>query len=289
MNEFLFHGTLVTTNRILYTPSSFARTNLLHLQETGVLQAQKPHTSKRKNLISYLFFAVESGSGTLQYDNKQYALKAGDCVFIDCRKPYAHHTSDKNLWKLHWVHFYGPAMNGIYEKYVERGGLPAFHPDNIDSFLILMAELYEIAQSNEYVKDMSIQENLASLLTLIMKESWHPEISKRSSSKKQNLLSVKKYLDEHYTCKITLDELAERFFINKYYLTRVFKEQYGTSINGYLHEKRITRAKHLLRFTEEPIEKICVECGVDDANYFTRLFKRVEGVTPGEYRRVWQG
>lgn len=59
MNEFLFHGTLVTTNRILYTPSSFARTNLLHLQETGVLQAQKPHTSKRKNLISYLFFAVE--------------------------------------------------------------------------------------------------------------------------------------------------------------------------------------------------------------------------------------
>lgn len=117
MNEYLFHGSLVTTNRILYTPSAFAKSSLLHLQETGVLQAQKPHTSKRKNLMSYLFFIVESGSGTLQYENQDYPLHAGDCIFIDCQKPYAHFTSDQNLWKLHWVHFYGPTMNSIYNKY----------------------------------------------------------------------------------------------------------------------------------------------------------------------------
>lgn len=97
MNEYLFHGNLVTTNRILYTPSAFARANLLHLQETGVLQAQKPHTSKRKDLISYLFFLVEHGSGTLQYEHSEYPLHSGDCVFIDCRKSYAHFTSDQNL------------------------------------------------------------------------------------------------------------------------------------------------------------------------------------------------
>lgn len=289
MNESLFHGSLVDTDRILYTPSAFARTNLLHLQETGILQAQKAHISKRRDLVSYLFFVVENGSGTLQYDNQEYGLQSGDCVFIDCRKPYAHFTSERNLWKLHWVHFYGPTMNCIYEKYVERGGLPTFHPNNIDLFTSLLDELYRIADSNEYVKDMSIQENLASLLTFIMKESCHPDMSRRSSPKRQNVIVIKKYLDEHYTESITLDALSELFFINKFYLTRVFKEQYGSSIHNYLYEKRITQAKLLLRFTDEPIEKLCVTCGVDDANYFARLFKRVEGVTPGDYRRAWQG
>lgn len=150
-----------------------------------------------------------------------------------------------------------------------------------------MDEIYRIANSSEYVKDMSIQEKLSSLLTLIMKESWHHETSRRNSPKKQNLVLIKEYLDEHYTEKIALDALSEQFFINKFYLTRVFKEQYGISINNYLYEKRITQAKQLLRFTDEPIESLCIRCGIDDANYFTRLFKKVEGVTPGNYRKTW--
>ena len=64
MDTSLFHGNLVTTSRILYTPSTFAKTSLLHLQEIGSLQAQKPHTSRRENLSSYLFFLVLSGYGT---------------------------------------------------------------------------------------------------------------------------------------------------------------------------------------------------------------------------------
>ncbi len=64
----LFQGTLVKSNRIIYTPSNFARTNLLHLQEVGQLQAQKPHTSERKNLASYLFFTIIEGSGVLVYN-----------------------------------------------------------------------------------------------------------------------------------------------------------------------------------------------------------------------------
>ena len=105
--EALFHGTLVNARRIIYTPSAFARTNLIHLQEVGELKAQKPHTSNRKNLVSYLFFIIIEGSGTLAYDNVEYHLTPGDCVFIDCGKEYSH-CSSKNLWTLKWAHFYGP-------------------------------------------------------------------------------------------------------------------------------------------------------------------------------------
>lgn len=282
----LFQGILVNSNRIIYTPSNFAKTNLLHLQETGELQAQKPHTSSRENLLSYLFFIVLKGSGNLKYNGMEYHLTPGDCIFIDCKKAYSHRSSDE-LWTLRWVHFYGPNMNGIYEKYAERGGSPVFHPENIQPFLELLEQLFEIANSSDYIRDMRISEKITSLLTLLMAESWHPEGKTHIGSKKQSLQHVKDYLDRHYREKITLDNLADIFFINKFYLTRIFKEQFGISVNNYLAQIRITHAKQLLRFSDLTIEQIGRECGIDEPAYFARVFKKVEGTAPGEYRKRW--
>ena len=63
---------------------------------------------------------------------------------------------------------------------------------------------------------MRINEKLGTLLTLLMEQSWHPE-SVTVSRKRMELAAVKEYLDEHYTEKLTLDDLAEQFFINKFY------------------------------------------------------------------------
>jgi len=77
--ESLFQGISVQSNRIIYTPSAFARANLLHLQEAGELKALKPHTSSRENLFSFLFFLVTDGAGSLLYDGQSHCLQAGDC------------------------------------------------------------------------------------------------------------------------------------------------------------------------------------------------------------------
>ena len=108
-----------------------------------------------------------------------------------------------------------------------------------------------------------------------------------ATSFKRDLQSIKDYIDHHYQEKITLDLLAEMFYINKFYLTRIFKEQYGTTINSYLLQVRITHAKQMLRFSDLPIEKIAHECGMVDANYFARMFRKVEGISPGEFRKRW--
>ena len=286
MNTSLFHGDLVSSNRIIYTPTPCAKTSLLHLQEVGELQAQKPHTSKRTNLLSYLFFIVEAGSGTLHYNGECYTLSKGDCVFLDCKYSYSHCTSE-DLWKLKWIHFYGPSMNEIYDKYIQRGGQPCFSSYKTQDYSALLTELYTVASSEDFVKDMIINEKISSLLTLLMAESWNPDTDTFRSNSKRNLSEVKNYLTQNYTRKITLDELADIFYINKFYLTRLFKEQFGVSINTYLLQTRITHAKHLLRFSDLSIEKISQECGMNDANYFSRMFKKVEGVTPGEYRKRW--
>lgn len=87
MDYFSSSSPSVSSQRILYTPSGFARTTLLYLQETGSLHAISAHTSHREHLASYLVFLVTSGSGELEFNGKSYPLRAGDCVFIDCRKP----------------------------------------------------------------------------------------------------------------------------------------------------------------------------------------------------------
>lgn len=286
MDTPLFDGKLVHSRRIIYTPSPFARASLVHLQEVGRLQARSPHASTRQGLPSYLFFVVESGSGTLEYEGSTRALHAGDCVFLDCRRPYRHYTG-RDLWQLRWVHFYGPNMGAIYKKYQERGGQPSFHAEDSAPYLQLLDTLYDLADSDAYVRDMQIYEKLIALLTLLMQESWHPDAARATGTKRQNLQEIKDYLDAHFAEKITLDALAERFYINKFYLTRVFKEQFGQTVTGYLMQQRITQAKRLLRFSDKSIEAIAQECGMNDANYFSRIFKKVEGATPGEYRRQW--
>ena len=293
----------VNSTRIIYTPSTFARTSLLHLQEVGTLHAIHPHISKRSDLLSFLCFIVLSGTGEVKYEGKTYKLKAGDCVFIDCRKAYSHSTgynydagngcgegqntsSEEDLWSLQWCHFYAPSLSVIYEKYKERGGQPVFRPENLTSFTQLLSDLYDLADSSDHIRDMRINEKLATLLTLLMEQSWNPE-NVTVSRKRMELVEIKSYLDEHYTKKIALDDLAGKFFINKYYLTKIFKETYGITINNYLMERRITRAKQLLRFTDKTMDEISISVGMDSANYFSRAFRKIEGISPSEYRKQW--
>ena len=285
MNNYPNRNTVIS-NRILYTPSEFAKENLLHLQETGTLQALSPHTSSRAGLQSYLFFVVKEGNGTLTYDNCTYKLSKGSCVFIDCNTPYSH-TPSNDLWTLSWVHFYGSNMPGIYQKYMTRGGLPCFFSKNIEEYELLLDQIYELASSTDYIRDMKICEKVTSLLTLLMEDSWIHSPETKHPTGKRDLQDVKKYIDLHFSEKIMLDELAEKFYINKFYLTRIFKEQFDMSISRYIMLQRITHAKKQLRFTDRSIEEIATECGLNDANYFSRVFHKIEGISPGEYRRQW--
>lgn len=291
----------VSSTRIIYTPSSFARSSLIHLQETGTLRALQPHKSERSGLSSCLFFMVLSGSGELIYDEKGYELHTGDCVFIDCRKKYSHETgqkrnvdyatvdtSDKDLWNLAWCHFYGPNMNAIYRKYQERGGKPVFQTEQLHNYRTTLTELYRIAASDDYVRDMRIHEKLSSLLILLMEDAWSGEKVLKGTPSAVDIQQVKEYLDINFTDRITLDDLASRFYINKYYLMSRFKERYGVTINAYLNQVRITYAKQQLRFTDKTVEIIAGELGVEP-NYLSRLFKKVEGVSPTEFRSKWRG
>ena len=226
----------VSSNRIIYTPSTFARSSLIHLQETGTLQAIHPHKNERSGLSSCLFFTVLRGSGQLTYDGVTYFLHSGDCVFIDCKKPYSHETGSNThqeqvdttidatiyttdtasrtneLWFFQWVHFYGPNMGAIYRKYQERGGKPVFQTSQLQFYHGILDDLYTIASSLDYVRDMRIHEKLSSLLTLLMEDAWD-DTQIQSTPDTLDIQTIKDYLDENFMAKITLDDLAGSFYL----------------------------------------------------------------------------
>ena len=164
--------------------------------------------------------------------------------------------------------------------------MPAFHTERAHEYLLLWKNLFAVASSNDHVRDMRINEHLSTLLTLLMIESWHPSRQK-PGVKQSSVTSVESYLRENYKKKIVLDELADQFFINKYYLSRSFKKRYGISLWTYLLQLRITEAKTQLRFTDKTIEQIALDCGFEELNYFSRTFRKIEGISPSEYRRKW--
>lgn len=284
MDSPLFHGETVSTTRIIYTASDFAKKSLLYLQETGFLQAVKIHESKRTALASFLFFVVLSGSGQFWYQGKSRTLAPGDCVFVNCRNGYFHKTSS-DFWSLKWVHFNGFSAEEIYQKYIERSGENVFRSANPEKYSRIIDSIISIAGSKDYIRDVELNERLSLLITEIMRESVTADA--KSRKRNSNLEGIKNYLELNFSTKITLDSLSESFYINKYYLTRIFKASYGITIDQYLLHQRITKAKELLRFTSLTISEISQKVGFKDQNYFSRVFKAIEKQAPREYRKGW--
>ena len=157
---------------------------------------------------------------------------------------------------------------------------------NRETYMEILRKLKTIASSDSYVRDMEINALLSQLLVLLMEDSWNPE-DDTVKGKRVQVMDVREYIDSNYATDITLDGLSAQFFINKTYLSEMFKEQYGVNLKDYLVSVRITEAKKLLRFTDKTTEEIATMVGINGAAYFSRMFKRVESVTPTEYRAMW--
>lgn len=96
---------------------------------------------------------------------------------------------------------------------------------------------------------------------------------------------TKKYIEECFRRDISLLDCARSVGISPYYLSHIFKEQTGQNFVEYLTGVRIEEAKRLCRTTNLNIEEISAQCGYLNITYFCRVFKRITGMTIGEYRR----
>ena len=92
------------------------------------------------------------------------------------------------------------------------------------------------------------------------------------------------YIEVHYYEKVTLNQLAEMVYLSPSYLSRIFTKETGNSFNDYLNAVRINKAKSLLKYNDLRVADVANAVGFDDQSYFTKVFRRITGVTPVKYR-----
>ncbi|ADQ46587.1 transcriptional regulator, AraC family [Caldicellulosiruptor kronotskyensis 2002] len=93
------------------------------------------------------------------------------------------------------------------------------------------------------------------------------------------------YIKNHYMEEITLDDLAKMVYLSPTYLSYLFKKQLGVTFKEYLINIRLKKSKELIETTDLPIGEISKMVGIEDQNYFSRLFKRKYGVSPMNYKK----
>lgn len=114
--------------------------------------------------------------------------------------------------------------------------------------------------------------------------SYHEHIL--FSPKHQKIYEVLEYIGSNMEHISSLDDLCQHFFISKYYLCHSFKEVTGMSVMAFLNMTRVLRASVLLRDGQLSISQVAKAVGLNSVAHLTDVFKRLEGMTPHEYRRL---
>ena len=107
-------------------------------------------------------------------------------------------------------------------------------------------------------------------------------LAQRLGQERQAVKQVRHYLDEHYVQGVTLSELAHLVGLSPFYLLRVFEQEVGIPPHAYLESVRIRRAQRLLA-CGIPIAQVAYDLGFSTQSHLTHRFKRLLGVTPGQY------
>lgn len=108
--------------------------------------------------------------------------------------------------------------------------------------------------------------------------------SNQTRSMPEDIERVCQLIDENYDQKLTLGEIAASVGYSKYYINRLFKQYKGTTVIDYLTHVRIQKAKKLLRSSNHSVKQISAMVGYSEPNYFTLCFKKMEKMSPLQYR-----
>lgn len=136
--------------------------------------------------------------------------------------------------------------------------------------------------------DMAIKSIAYRLIAYLLRNYKVERLKSASSShnkRTQRITEILRYIDEHYSERLTTFDLAKKFYLNEQYFCQLFKKATGQSPVMYINRYRVEKAGVLLKNTELSITEIAMNVGFDNANYFARIFRKHMGMNPREYAK----
>ncbi len=245
---------------------------------------------------------VLRGTATLQLDDCAYKLRAGDLMFHQPGEKYLLNITPGSLvfsLDIRRGYLYGnyqrifanmpealQFFDGCYRGTPSHNYL-LFHTGNQPEFAQLIYEMLaeNLWEAGRYRNEL--MEHYFEELVIFLKRYalGRPETISRLSAKDIHFDKIHAYLTEQYA-RATLDSTAAQFHLTKNYITRIVREQAGTTFVQLLNQIRIEKVKEYLSETKLNLEEIAELTGLTNASYLWRVFKNSTGLSPSEYRQA---
>ena len=229
---------------------------------------------------THALFYLKKGSFVIQINNKKETVTAGDCYILP---DYVHHH--RNV--LEPIEF-------VYVKFRENPACPytpdlpfgkAVFKDN-DRFMSNITALEKLLPNDDFMSAAMREHLLMDILFQLCFESNPEQVSYENQACRDGLVgSAVSYIDKHLTEKILIEEVCRNTGTNASTLNFKFRREFNMSIGQYITDRRIKNACRLLISTSYSISEIASRCGFSDVYYFSNTFKKIQGISPSEYRK----
>lgn len=288
---------------------SLTRSTILDVKWADLFPAGNPSFGDLHYNPHYELIVVSEGPVYLQVEDRKLTLRSGEALLL---KPWATHRGWKSneFASFFWVQFTAePQLTEYSFSTIPSGGLNRIHDpsvelrtsklEDVDRLLLpeqllpankygLLTEFERLVREAKQPKGY-FRYRLALILGGILERLADDALSlnHKDSSVPVSFLTYRNivnFLNEAYQEEVTKERI-ERALDRKYeYISQVFKKYSGYTIVSYIQQLRVQRAKYLLTNTSHGLQHIAEDVGFGDPYYFSRIFKRVEGVSPSDYR-----
>lgn len=236
------------------------------------------HKTVRQSLSNYQVILTRGGRATITYKERQYLLTAGTGMVIDCRQPHIYEVAENDFWEYKHIHF---LVNGAQLLVDEADGFTSNYGVAESYFDELIAYSCNEDSAAPFVYSNIINNILTALILS----------RKRGVTIRDNntlIEEISQYLHAHYAENLSMNDVAEHFYLSVYHFIKLFKQYCGVTPHRYLMEYRLNRAKEFL-VMGRTVEETASLCGFGSLNNFYKVFKNALNTTPKSYAQQHGG
>lgn len=232
----------------------------------------------------YLIHHVLHGRGRFEIQGKRYDLKKGDTFLIYPNMEACYRADDDDPWEYTWVGFAGTDAFYLLNHTDFSEDSPVLEQVSLSMEIERKIKRVYEAQGNTFCDAVSMTGALYSMIAMLMENS-SPE-TKQKNLQTDRVERAVRYIEEHYSYPITVEDIAGYTGVCRSHLYRMFQRVLKKSPKDYVEEYRIRQACQLLGETGLPITTIAHSVGYEDNLYFSKAFKKNMGKTPSDYRKM---